>query len=239
VNALDVPIDTGTGHPLVLLHGFAMRPAIYRPLTDLLSTRCRVIVPDLFAVRGRWRYATVVDALEATLDDLGLDRVSLLGHSFGGGIELGFAACWPDRVVELVFSDTLAASREWSLAHEVLRHPVRLVRLATPNAVSAFVRTSVDHPRQLIGAAWWGFTSGRETDAEDVAEAGLPAHVLWANRDSILERSDGRRFASELHASFTIASAPGGRTMDHDWMFQQPDVFFDHLLDLDLKALSG
>ena len=177
--------------------------------------------------------------LEATLDDLGLDRVSLLGHSFGGGIELGFAARSPDRVVELVFSDTLAASREWSLAHEVLRHPVRLVRLAAPNTASAFLRTSVDHPRQLVGAAWWGFTSGRVTDAEDVAGAGLPAHVLWANRDSILDSSDGRRFAHDLHASFTIASAPNGRKMDHDWMFQDFDVFFDHLLDLGLKALSA
>jgi hypothetical protein len=27
--------------------------------------------------------------------------------------------------------------------------------------------------------------------------------------------------------------------MDHDWMFEQPDVFFDHLLDLDLKVLAG
>ena len=92
-----------------------MRPAIYRPLTDLLSTLCRVVVPDLFAVQGRWQHAEVVDALEATLDELGLDRVSLLGHSFGGGIELGFAArLGPIGLVELVFSDTLAASREWS-----------------------------------------------------------------------------------------------------------------------------
>jgi len=239
MSRLDLPIDVGVGDPLVLLHGFAMRPAIYRPLVDRLAARCRVVVPDLFAVRGRWRYAKVVDALVATLEDVGLDRVSLLGHSFGGGIELGFASRWPDRVVELVFSDTLAASREWSLAHEVLRHPVRLVRLATPNAASAFVRTSLDHPRQLVGAAWWGFTSGRETDAEEVARAAIPAHVLWANRDSILARSDGRRFADELHATFTVASAPDGRAVDHDWMFQQPDVFFDHLIDLGLKALSG
>ncbi len=239
MSRLEVPIDTGVGFPLVLLHGFAMRPAVYRPLADLLATRCRVLVPDLFAVHGRWRYSKVVDALCETLDHLGLDGVSLLGHSFGGGIELGFASRWPDRVVELVFSDTLAASREWTLAHEVLRHPIALLRLATPNAASAFVRTSVDHPRQLVGAAWWGFTSGRETDAKEVARAGIPAHVLWANRDSILNGSDGRRLAHELHATFTVASAPDGRPMDHDWMFQEPDVFFDHLLDLGLKALSG
>jgi hypothetical protein len=73
-----------------------------------------------------------------------------------------------------------------------------------------------------------------------VAQAGIPAYVLWANRDSILRRSDGERFAKELDAkSFTVASAPDGRAIDHDWMFQQPDLFFDHLDALGLQALSS
>jgi pimeloyl-ACP methyl ester carboxylesterase len=239
VNRLDVPIDVGQGATLVVLHGYAMRPATYGPLVELLATRCRVVVPDLFAVRGRWRYAKVLEAFTASLDHLGLDRVSLLGHSFGGGIELGFAARWPQRTVELVFSDTLAVSRQFRLADEAMRHPGRLVRLATPAAASAFVENWVRHPRQLVGAAWWGFSSGRDTDSALVGRDGIPAHVLWANRDSILSRSDGQAFARELDATFTVASAPDGRAMDHDWMFQQPDVFFDQLDGLGLKALSG
>ncbi|MGB7051579.1 MAG: alpha/beta hydrolase [Acidimicrobiales bacterium] len=236
---LDVPIKTGDGPPIVLLHGFAMRPATYGGLVQLLAERCRVYVPDLFAVRGRWSYPKVLDAFIATVDALRLDRVSLLGHSFGGGIELGFATRLPDRVVEVVFSDSLASSREWQLAAEVLRHPVRLLRLATPKATASFARTCVDHPRQLVDAAWWGFTSGREIDSEAIARAGLPAHVLWANRDSILSRSDGRRFAEELNATFTVAAGTDGACFDHDWMFQQPKEFFDHLDGLGLAALSS
>ena len=236
---LDVPIKTGDGPPIVLLHGFAMRPATYGGLVQLLAERCRVYVPDLFAVRGRWSYPKVLDAFIATVDALRLDRVSLLGHSFGGGIELGFATRLPDRVVEVVFSDWLASSREWQLAAEVLRHPVRLLRLATPKATASFARTCVDHPRQLVDAAWWGFTSGREIDSEAIARAGLPAHVLWANRDSILSRSDGRRFAEELNATFTVAAGTDGACFDHDWMFQQPKEFFDHLDGLGLAALSS
>jgi pimeloyl-ACP methyl ester carboxylesterase len=216
-----------------------MRPATYGGLVDLLAPRCRVVVPDLFDVAGQWHYDKVVAALTTALDQLGLDRVSVLGHSFGGGIGLGFASLYPERVVELVFSDSLASSREWKLAAEVLHHPVRLLRLATPLAMGAFVRTWADHPRQLVDAAWWGFTSGREPDSDTVARARIPAHVLWANRDSILSRSDGRKFAQELDATFTVASAPDGRAMDHDWMFQQPDVFFNQLDELGLKALSG
>jgi pimeloyl-ACP methyl ester carboxylesterase len=239
VNRLEVPIDAGEGAPLVLLHGFAMRPATYGRLVDLLADECRVVVPDLFAVHGRWGYTKVIDEFTAALDHLGLDRISLLGHSFGGAMALGFASLYPDRVVEMVFSDSLAASREWQLAAEVLHHPVGLVRLATPRAGTAFVRSCIDHPRQLVDAAWWGFTSSRQTDAGVVDRAGIPAHVLWANRDSILSRSDGRKFAAEMGASFTVASAPDGRSMDHDWMFEDPDVFFDHLQDLGLKALAG
>jgi pimeloyl-ACP methyl ester carboxylesterase len=235
---LDVPIDIGTGAPMVLLHGYAMRPDTYRRLAELMASRCRVIIPDLFAVRGAWRYPEVLDAFVATLDGLGLDRVSLLGHSFGGGIEIGFAAGRPGRVVELVFSDTLAVSREWGLADEALRHPTRLLRLATPLAASAFARQWIEHARQLIGAGWWGFTSDRDGEAGSCARAGLPAHVLWANRDSILLRSDGEKFARALDASFTVAAPSDGRPIDHDWMFQEPELFFSHLEALELTALE-
>jgi pimeloyl-ACP methyl ester carboxylesterase len=235
---LDVPIKVGDGPPVVILHGFAMRPATYGGLVDLLAEHCRVYVPDLFAVRGRWSYRSVVDAFITTIDGLGLDRFSLIGHSFGGGIELGFASLFPERVVELVFSDSLAASREWQLAAEVLHHPLRLLRLVTPMAAAAFLHTCVDHPRQLIDAAYWGFTSGRTNDSDVVARLGIPAHVLWANRDSILSQADGSRFAEELGATFTVASPDRG-SLDHDWMFQQPQVFFDHLESLGLVALSS
>jgi pimeloyl-ACP methyl ester carboxylesterase len=235
---LEVPIDTGVGSPVVVLHGYAMLPETYRGLAKLLATRCRVIIPDLFSFRGRWRYDKVFHAFTNTLDDLGLDRVTMIGHSFGGAIELGFASAFPERVVELVFSDTLAVSREWGLAREALRHPERLVRLATPTAAYAFSRNWITHPRQLVDAGMWAFINGRDGKEADVKRAGVPAYVMWANRDSVLSRSDGSRFADALGAPFIVASSPDGRTVDHDWMFQQPELFFEHLIGLGLEALS-
>jgi pimeloyl-ACP methyl ester carboxylesterase len=216
-----------------------MRPKTYSGLVELLARRCRVLVPDLFAVRGQWTYTKVFDAFTSTLDHLGLDRISMIGHSFGGGIELGFASRFPERVVELVFSDTLAVSREWRLAKEAMRHPDRLIRLATPKATSAFVRSWIEHPRQLVDAALWAFTSGRDSEATDVARAGVPAFVLWANRDSVLSRSDGMQFADELGAPFIVAAPSDQRAIDHDWMFQEPELFFAHLSALGLKALAS
>ena len=73
--------------------------------------------------------------------------------------------------------------------------------------------------------------------ARPAPQAGLVSHVLWANRDSILSRPDGERFAGELGGSFTVAEAPDGRPIDHDWMFQEPDLFVSHLEGLKLEAL--
>jgi pimeloyl-ACP methyl ester carboxylesterase len=231
-----VGLDEGTGKPLVLIPGYGTRPDTYQPTARLLARRCRVLLLDIYAVRGRWRYEDVLAYFTATLDDLGLQRASFLAHSFGGGIELGFAVRHPQRVVELVFSDTLAVSREWALADEAMSHPLALLGMATPKATIDFMRSWAMYPRQLIDCAWWGFTSGRSEDIHVIADEGLPAHVLWANRDSLLRRADGQEFAKELHASFTVVDAPG--YVDHDWMYRHPRLFVDHLDKLGLSVLG-
>ncbi len=228
-------LEVGEGPPLLLLHGFAMQPETYLPLARLLGRRARVLIPAIFALPGRWTFEAALDAVEATLDHHRVGRVSLLGHSFGGGLELGLAARQPDRVVECVFADTLAVRDRFSLAAEALHNPLGLLAMATPPAAQAFVRSTVTHPIQLARAGLWGFATDRHPDTVRVVEAGIPCHVLWASRDTLLNRADGQAFARSLAASFTVASE---MTVDHDWLFDDPDLFAEHLSALDLLALG-
>jgi pimeloyl-ACP methyl ester carboxylesterase len=236
--AFATPIDIGRGRPLVVLPGFGLSPQVYGATASLLARQCRVIVTDLYRERGGWSFAETVDQFAVRLDRARLDRVSIMGHSFSGGVELGFAARYPQRVVELVFVDTLAMSREWPLAEEALRHPVRLLWLATPQAALAFGSTVLTYPRRIAEAAWWGFTSGRSSDATVVAGHNLRAHVLWANRDSLLSRDDGAAFARELGASFTIAERRDDAPVDHDWMYRHPQLFVQHVERLGLDVFA-
>lgn len=229
-------LSVGQGRPLVLLHGYAMQPWTYLDLARVLGSEARVVIPAIFSLRGRWSFDRALDALVATLDDLGLERVSLLGHSFGGGLELGLAARHPERVVECVFADTLGVKERFGLAREALSHPLGILAMATPPAAAAFLQSAVTHPGQLVSAAMWGFLSDREPDIDAVAGAGIPCHVLWANRDTLLARQDGQAFARRLHASFTVAMDP---TVDHDWMFDDPELFAAHLRRLGLEVLGG
>ena len=91
---------------------------------------------------------------------------------------------------------------------------------------------------QLARAALWAFASDRSAEIEAVAAAHIPCHVLWAESDTILSRADGREFAERLDATFTVAKRPPGYPpIDHDWMFDDPELFVEHLTALDLEAL--
>jgi len=221
---------------LLLLHGFAMQPRTYLPLARLLADRARVVIPAIFALPKWWTFGYALDCIEATLEELGLERLSILGHSFGGGLELGLAARRPDRVIECVFADTLGVRERFGLAEEALHNPLGILAMATPPATTAFFQSLASHPAQLATAALWGFASDREPDIGRVVAAGVPCHVLWANHDTLLARADGREFARRLHATFTVAS---GARVDHDWMFDDPDRFAEHLRRLRLHVLEG
>jgi pimeloyl-ACP methyl ester carboxylesterase len=228
-------VVVGDGRPLLLLHGFGMEPHTYLPLARLLAPRLQVVIPAIFALPGRWTYEHALACIEATLDDLQLDRVSLLSHSFGGGLGIGLASRRPERVVECVFGDTLGVRERFGLAEEATRHPFGILAMAKPNATTSFIQSVLTHPMQLASAALWGFSSDRDPEIDDVAAAGIPCHVLWANHDTLLARSDGRDFAHRLHADFTVARPP---RVEHDWMFDAPEHFAAALDRLGLVALT-
>ncbi|HRD65227.1 MAG TPA: alpha/beta hydrolase [Candidatus Competibacter sp.] len=120
--------DTPPGGDLVLVHGLAAslgfwHLGIVRPLSWL----CRLTAYDL---RGHGRselpatgysIPRMADDLAALLDHLGLERVHLLGHSFGGAIALLFAHRHPERVRSVIVADTRLRAlqpyhrlRDWS-----------------------------------------------------------------------------------------------------------------------------
>jgi pimeloyl-ACP methyl ester carboxylesterase len=231
---LDV-VELGDGPALLLLPGFAMQPETYLPTARLLEDRARVVIPRIFDLPGSWRFPHALDCLEATLDSCGIDEFSLLGHSFSGGLVLGLAVRRPVQTRECIFSDTLADRDRFSLADEALRHPLGILALVTPRAASAFVATLVTHPLQLTAAGLWAFLSDRHRDIAHVVADGIPSHVLWASHDTLLSQSDGREFASELGATFTVAQ---GMRVEHDWIFEQPRLFVEHLEALPLRLFG-
>jgi pimeloyl-ACP methyl ester carboxylesterase len=98
----------GQGPPVVLLHGLsATRRNVVQGSRALLRRGYRLIAYD---ARGhgasspgtRYGYPDLIEDLEAVLDDLGLDRVALVGSSMGAATGMAFALQHPERVAALV-----------------------------------------------------------------------------------------------------------------------------------------
>jgi pimeloyl-ACP methyl ester carboxylesterase len=99
-------LSAGEGDPVVFLHGAG--GLFWDPLHDAMSTSHRVIAPEhpgagdsqgLEHVEDLWDLVLYYNEL---FDTLGLPRVTLVGHSFGGMVAAEIAATNPERVDKLV-----------------------------------------------------------------------------------------------------------------------------------------
>lgn len=99
-----------SGPPLLCLHGVTGHGGRFRRLAEQHLERFRVAAVDLRG-HGRsdweppWDFETHVEDILETLDRLGLGRVDVVGHSFGGRLALELAARHPDRVGRLALLD--------------------------------------------------------------------------------------------------------------------------------------
>jgi len=97
--------DEGTGDPVLLVHHGLGDSRAWDEHAPALAERFRVIRPDLrFFGRseGSEEPFSMVDDLCGVLDTLGIDRVAVVGHSFGGRVAIDFALEQPHRVRALV-----------------------------------------------------------------------------------------------------------------------------------------
>jgi pimeloyl-ACP methyl ester carboxylesterase len=91
---------TGSGPPLVLLHGLGHRRQAWGAVAGLLAPQRDLIVVDLpghgesppLATAGRPPVQVMLEALLGLLDELGLGRPHLAGNSLGGRLALEAAA---------------------------------------------------------------------------------------------------------------------------------------------------
>lgn len=105
---------TGDGPPIVLLHPFPANHEFWLPIAESLSTRYRVILPDL---RGHGE-STVGDGpatmakhaadISRVMDDAEIGRAPLIGVSIGGYVLFEFWRRYRNRVAALGLCNTKA-----------------------------------------------------------------------------------------------------------------------------------
>jgi pimeloyl-ACP methyl ester carboxylesterase len=234
----------GRGAPVVFVHGFGTEAAVnWHAQLVAFAPQHDVIAPDLPGFGASERLpqtnciALQVRCLRALLDDLGLARATLVGHSMGGWISLAFAAAHPERVERLAVVDAagLRFDPDMTLERALLPTSIDDVRLLIranfqrPLRLPAFVLRDVlrlarrdavsreDLLRRLV--------YGDEHLDDRLHAIAAPTLVVWGAADPLTPLALGRRIVDSVPDAELAVFADCA----HSPNVEQPERFNDLL----------
>jgi haloalkane dehalogenase len=115
-------IDTGTGDPVVFLHGNPTWSYQWRHIIPHLSADRRCLAPDFVGMgwSGKsptkaYRFVDQVRYLDAWFDALALTRnVTLVGHDWGGPTAFYRARRYPEQIKAIAYFEAIVLPRRWA-----------------------------------------------------------------------------------------------------------------------------
>ena len=117
-------VETGTGDPIVLLHGNPTSSFLWRNVVPHLEGLGRCILPDLIGMGDsdrledsgpdRYRFVEHRKYLDAFYETVGLgDRVTFVIHDWGSGLGLDWANRHRDRMKAIAYMEAIVAPVNW------------------------------------------------------------------------------------------------------------------------------
>src|SRR5262245_33917866 len=143
-------LDSGQGPPVILVHGLGGSLWQWEYQQGPLFATHRLITLDLLGAGYSdkpdidYTPAGMLEFFRGFMDTLGIERASLVGKSMGGGVVIGMALTYPERVDRLVLIDGLPDH----------------VRDRTPNAL---LRRTIDSHLPVWLIKLGSFLAGRDT----------------------------------------------------------------------------
>lgn len=194
-------VETGrdSGGPLVVLvHGLASDAMTWIEVVRSLGRHAHVLALDMLGCGGSGKprgadYSVAAHAARVRdlLDELGLVRTSLVGHSFGGGVAMSFAQQFPERTERLALIASGGLGPELGLALRVASLPGTIF---TANALAqrvpgwmrtlareVAIRLRLAPPAELTALAdGWDLLA--DADAREAFLATLRGAVNWSGQ---------------------------------------------------------
>ncbi|HEX9924538.1 MAG TPA: alpha/beta fold hydrolase, partial [Anaerolineae bacterium] len=144
----------GSGRPVLLLHGWGVDSQSIRPIAQYVNTSlaARAYALDFpgFGLsdtpQTAWGVNDYVQVVVELLDQLHLDTVDLIAHSFGGRVALKLAAQAPQRVNRLVLAGCAGIRPDRTAGYYVKVATAKATRRVTrllPGSLGERVRATV------------------------------------------------------------------------------------------------
>lgn len=188
----------GKGEAIVLIHGLAGSSLTWSKVMPALAEDYDVIAPDLLGhgesakPMGDYSLGAMASGLRDLLAINGIERATIVGQSFGGGVAMQLAYQHPELCNRLVLVGSGGLGREvsWLLRLCSLPGAEQLMPLVFPRPVAA------------LGGAVGGFLHGRGLRAPLVSE-------MWRAYSSLAGAENRKAFVRTMRGVIE----PGGQTV--------------------------
>jgi len=122
-------VDTGTGDPIVFLHGNPTSSYLWRNIIPHLASLGRCLAPDLIgmgdsgkAPNGSYRFVDHARYLDAWFEALGLTKnVRFVVHDWGSALAFHWMHRHPDRVTGIAYMEAVVCPLTWAAWPEAAR----------------------------------------------------------------------------------------------------------------------
>lgn len=239
-------VDKGQGKPILLLHGFATSSFTWHEIIPALSKTNRVIAVDLRGfgasdkpIDDHYSVFDQVEAINAFIEKENLRDLTVVGHSFGGGITLALAlkaqAQRQPRVRNIILVDSIAYRQPIPIFFRLLQVPMvgevsmtlvppevqatQGLRLAYYDRTKISSQAVAEYASTLYSpAAKHALTKTVEQlipdNIDDIAARyktiRFPTLILWCQSDKIVPIPLGRRLHEEMPTSELVVLADCG-----------------------------
>ena len=205
-------VDEGppNGEVLLFLHGNPTWSFLWRRLLARFRDRYRVVAPDYLGcglsekpANGDYTLAGHAERVRFLVEELDLERVTLVTHDWGGAIGMGLARRVPERVARFVFCNTaafpfpvlprrIAVCRTPLLGPLLVRGLGGFSRAALRTAHAKRGRFSKQERRGYLAPyASWADRVAIQAFVDDIPMD--PKHRSWSELTAIADALDGFR----------------------------------------------
>ena len=123
-------VDEGEGDPILFLHGQPTSSYLWRNIMPHLEGQGRIIAPDNIGFGHSdqpeldYTFGDHYEYIEAFIEELGLENITLVVHDWGSGLGLHYAATHPDNIKAIVTMESLMAPVLPAASYDAMRPDV-------------------------------------------------------------------------------------------------------------------